>query len=300
MAFMCQGELYLLRYQNGQLEQLDCEPIPSGTLDESCQEWIVARELNGSAPIEFIVTMSEYFFGVQKSLIALYRYRNGQGSYYSRRLWSDENYRAIPAVGSLASEIVIALPRRTSTQTHYPAFILDPEDLSANPVNCQPTNEESSNILCCMMADWDEYASGVDRVISPAENQSFVWESDGDVIWSKVYGTVGDPRPPFGALGDLDNSGWDDLLVGTQSGLVQAYEREYGNPLTDLGFPYTLPSEVCGGFCIANLDEDDTDVEVVFGTMDGYLHVWELGTCATAYAPWPQCQHDAARTGVLE
>lgn len=71
-----------------------------------------------------------------------------------------------------------------------------------------------------------------------------------------------------------------------------------GEMLYDLGFPYTLPSEVNGGFVIADIDNDG-HIEVVFGTMDNYLHVWELGECTPGYSPWPQCQHDAARTGVL-
>lgn len=74
--------------------------------------------------------------------------------------------------------------------------------------------------------------------------------------------------------------------------------HEDGYPLLSLGFPYTLPSSIYGGFAIADIDNDGY-VEVVFGTMDNYLHVWELGECAAGYAPWPQCQHDAARTGVL-
>jgi hypothetical protein len=295
IAFTCNGILYLLRVQNGQLQQIDSEALPSG-MGEPTQTWVAASDLDGSAPPELVVTMSEAIS--QKSLIALYGYRNSQWRYYSTHLWNGENYNAIPAVGSLASEMAIALPRRTSTQTHYPAFILDPEDLSANPVNCQPTNEECSNILCCMMADWAS-AAGLDRVISPAENQSFVWVPDGNVDWSDEYGTNGDPRPPFGALGDLDSDEDPDLLVGTRSGAVMAYNSG-GSSIGTLGFPYTLPAEVCGGFCIANLDDDDTDVEVIFGTMDGYLQVWELGECDEGYAPWPQVQQDAARTGVLE
>jgi hypothetical protein len=69
--------------------------------------------------------------------------------------------------------------------------------------------------------------------------------------------------------------------------------------LAGLGFPYLLPSEVKGGFCVADIDGDER-VELVFGTMDNYLHVWELGSCDEYFTPWPQCQHDAARTGVLE
>lgn len=76
-----------------------------------------------------------------------------------------------------------------------------------------------------------------------------------------------------------------------------AYDDE-GYPLDDLGFPYDMPSYIYGGFAVADIDNDGK-VEVVFGTMDNYLHLWELGDCDTGYAPWPQCQHDAARTGVL-
>ena len=45
---------------------------------------------------------------------------------------------------------------------------------------------------------------------------------------------------------------------------------------------------------------NDEKVEIVFGTMDNYLHVWELGSCDEGYAPWPQVQQNAERTGALE
>jgi len=69
-------------------------------------------------------------------------------------------------------------------------------------------------------------------------------------------------------------------------------------PFPALGFPCTLPRQLWGGFVIADIDNDGY-VEVVFGTQDNYLHIWELGECVRGYSPWPQCQHDAARTGVL-
>ena len=59
-----------------------------------------------------------------------------------------------------------------------------------------------------------------------------------------------------------------------------------------------LPSEIVGGFTAADIDLDGK-LELVFGTMDNYLHVWELGSCPVGYAPWPQTQHDARRTGAL-
>ncbi len=74
-----------------------------------------------------------------------------------------------------------------------------------------------------------------------------------------------------------------------------------GDPLSYVGFSYIHPDGITsfGGFSIADIDRDDT-IEIVFGTSDGKLHCWELGTCATGYAPWAQFQHDVGRTGVLE
>jgi hypothetical protein len=85
--------------------------------------------------------------------------------------------------------------------------------------------------------------------------------------------------------------------VATQEGTILAYD-DGGELLSASGFPYSLPFFIKGGFAVADIDNDGY-VEVVFGTMDNYLHVWQLGECDEGYAPWPQCQHDAARTGVL-
>jgi hypothetical protein len=149
-----------------------------------------------------------------------------------------------------------------------------------------------------MMVDWQAAQTGLDRVLTPAENQSITWETDGYVDWYRLCTAPDSYQPPFGALGDLDDDSWSDLLVGTKTGMVQAYNLD-GDALVALGFPYTLPALVTGGYCIADIDCDGK-IEVVFGTMDNYLHVWELGSCTTGYAPWPQVQHDAARTGALE
>ncbi len=46
----------------------------------------------------------------------------------------------------------------------------------------------------------------------------------------------------------------------------------------------TLALKSLGGFAIADIDRDD-DIEIIFGTSDGKIHCWELGTCDTGYAP---------------
>jgi hypothetical protein len=149
-----------------------------------------------------------------------------------------------------------------------------------------------------MMADWT-VTPGLDRIIAPAENQCFVWDDEGTSDWFGLFENETGSRPPLGALGNLDGDARDtELIVASREGVVYGFAPN-GDPLDALGFPYTLPSEVYGGFVIADIDNDSI-VEVVFGTMDNYLHVWELGSCDEGYAPWPQCQHDAQRTGVLE
>jgi len=50
---------------------------------------------------------------------------------------------------------------------------------------------------------------------------------------------------------------------------------------------------------VADIDLDGS-VEVVFGSSDGLLQCWELGSCPAGYAPWPQYQCDCGRSGELE
>jgi hypothetical protein len=152
------------------------------------------------------------------------------------------------------------------------------------------------------MADWEAPFGQADRVIANTENQCYAWISDGRPVpgFPAEYSSQGLSQPPFPALGELDDSDiheYSDVLVATAEGIVFGFSSG-GRILDNLGFPYTLPSSIQGGFVVADIDRDGM-VEVVFGTMDNYLHVWELGSCTSGYAPWPQCQHDAARTGVL-
>lgn len=118
----------------------------------------------------------------------------------------------------------------------------------------------------------------------------------------KPTGTLTSSISPT-ALGNVNNSGYADVIFSTAldgKGTILAYEYDTSPPVgTD--FPITLPDNVLsyGGFSIADIDRDGT-VEIVFGTSDGYLHCWELGSCSTGYAPWTQFQHDDGRTGVLE
>lgn len=295
--------LYILGMDNGTLEVMDSFGIkPSGALD-TMFGWVsisdIDSDLYGS---EVIVSGSGIYDLLPESSwtrIGLYS-SSSPGSFYARQDWIGDELRfnGIPATGELTgSGTRIALSQRLGDSSHNPAFVLDPDNLSL-PVGCvHNPSLASDKILCCMMADWFG-AGGLDRIIAPAENQCFTWNDDGEENWFNIYTDPDEERPPFGALGNVDNAGMDDLIVGTREGIVLGYYPD-GNGMIQLYFPYNLPSEVYGGFVIADIDNDGF-VEVVFGTMDNYLHVWELGECSSGYSPWPQCQHDAMRTGVLE
>jgi len=295
IAFVTNDKLYILRYQSGSLTRMDSVSVVS-TGETLRTAWLNACELDGKSGSDLILSTSFYTTGFN-SFMGLYS-SDDPGGFYETRTWPGDNFSSIPAVGDLGSGDVIALSRRvTNSQTRNPVDILDPSDLSTAASCSTASRISSDDVLCCIMADW-AIGSGLDRVIAPAENQCFVFEDNGDEDWNDAYLDPSYPRPPFPALGDLNGDESPDLLVATRDGFVCAY-RSDGTVLGTLSFPYRLPSEVCGGFVIADIDNDE-EVEVVFGTMDNYLHVWELGTCDEGYAPWLQVQHDAERTGVLE
>ena len=274
--------------------------IPSNALG-FCS-WPMIEELNGSGRPEIAVRIYwEEPMSQIRTECFVYNYDNG-GSFISNRDWLGKVWRTVPAVGSLPQGQCLVLPADKATSSQQPALVLDADASGLTTLaTCEYNpNLNSYNLPYCIMADWEAAPAGrLDRIIAVAENQCFAWDEDGEPIsgYPNTYTTAGSARPPFPALGNLDDYEVADILVATREGFVTAYDSD-GDELHGLGFPYTLPSFIQGGFAIADIDNDGK-VEVVFTTMDNYLHVWELGDCAEGYAPWPQCQHDAARTGTL-
>ncbi|MDM7993589.1 MAG: C25 family cysteine peptidase [Candidatus Fermentibacter sp.] len=300
IAYMLRDTLYVLRVQGDSLAALDREYVPGAVTlgSTNIHSWVCACDLDGQYPAELIINCSTSEILGENKESRLHQYSYTAGSIYASRTFSGVFYRAIPAVGTLAgSSMKIALPRGRAASDFYPAYILDADSLQNTPIDCASSDTTSEWVLSCMIANWDALQAGTDRVTAPSANRAFSWEPDGDQHWFSQTEQY-QHRPPFAALGDMDDDGWADLIISDRKGLVRGFDRT-GTRLTNLGFPYTLPSELHGGFAIADID-DDGRIEVVFGTADNYLHVWELGECEEGYAPWPQCQHDAARTGALE
>ena len=305
IAVQCNGNLLIVDFDDGELTTLDSVVIPCSGADNF--GWLVAEDLDsdGYDEIIFSGTWTEFFPTQTVSGVCIYNHSTG--TFTDSEEWEDESFLGIPAVGTLPTVgQTIALSRRENLDEEdpdndlIPAVLLDPDDLSEIE-ECQPSSTPSDHVLCCVMADWDPVVPGLDRILANAENQAIVWEDDGIIEWfADDEDYAGVSRPPFSALGELDDEGSSDqadFLVATREGFVTAYDED-GDELEGLGFPYLLPSSLFGGFVVADIDNDEY-VEVVFGTMDNYLHVWELGDCEEEYAPWPQCQHDARRTGAL-
>lgn len=300
-----QVSLLVFEFSGSSMVLADSLPLPlSGTIYMG--GWLCSENLLSDSYEEILVSYAWATAGPNRQSglwICDYNPRTDACFFADSIKWANESTSRypIPAVGELAGNMRIAMSRQRNSSDFSPAYIFDTA-LAMQDTCAQNGNLVSNQVLCCVMADW-VIGLGLDRIISPADNQVFAWDNQGNPAthWPRTFTSADSYRPPFPALGDLggeDESAFADLLVSTRSGWIQAYNAD-GSPLEDLGFPYQLPSEVKGGFCVADID-GDSKVEVVFGTMDNYLHVWELGSCSEYHAPWPQCQHDAARTGVLE
>ena len=206
-----------------------------------------------------------------------------------------------PAAGELAGTKMIGYPfGNYNPASENPAALLEPS--TSTETDCKEGNEEAASLYFGVFADWTA-TSGADAFVLPSEMECLAWDEYGDPItgWptgeyeGALYGSSISPT----ALGKLYNSTYADVLFCSK-GILYAYNSD-GDELDDLDFPITLPDglNAVGGFAIGDIDRD-SKVEIVFGTTDGYLHCWELGSGTTGYAPWPQFQHDAGRTGVLE
>ena len=299
IAFVLKDSLHVLRYLEGSLVEVDVEFVPGARPAGSAfsQDWVQVADLDGSEPSEVLVSVSSYKIGGADPESRTHVYDASSGVITISQTWPGLAGRPIPAAGRLAGEMIIAMSRKRAISDSWPAYILDNTLALQDSCKYNPSRE-SEHVLCCMMADWT-VTPGLDRIIAPAENQCFVWNDGGIPDWFGLFENETGARPPFGALGNLDGDARDtELIVASREGVVYGFAPN-GDPLDALGFPYTLPSEVYGGFVLADIDNDEK-VEAVFGTMDNYLHVWELGSCDEGYAPWPQCQHNAQRTGVLE
>jgi subtilisin family serine protease len=152
----------------------------------------------------------------------------------------------------------------------------------------------------------DVVAGGSPLIGSSGLESLAVWRGTGALL-------PGWPTPPdsgdatafgFGtsALADLDGDNKADVLVSSDSPLSRVINslqgfRSNGSLLP--GFPKVTAA--VGAFptntpAVADFDGDGK-LELAWVDVSGIMYLWDLDAPATARAPWPQFQHDAAHTG---
>ncbi len=159
--------------------------------------------------------------------------------------------------------------------------------------------------------------SGSTRTPSPAladiNNDGFldiVWQSTNGGLY--VWNRTGTLIPPFGNLryspftngasesspvvADLNGDGFNDMLVGDETGLLTAFSGLNGQILA--GFPIQLEAEIRGTAAVGDIDRDGM-TEIVVTGWDKNVYVWDYDFpfSPNGPAPWPQFHHDARRTG---
>jgi len=113
----------------------------------------------------------------------------------------------------------------------------------------------------------------------------------GAVLLTKLLGNSSEASP---ILADVDGDGNVDVVVGGESGVVNAWNLA-GVQLD--GFPLTTGDYVRSTPAFADVDGDG-GAELVLAGWNRNLYVWDLtAPYDPARAPWPTYCHDAARTG---
>jgi hypothetical protein len=192
IALVCRDQqtsdcyLTVLRVINGQISQLGSWDLPM-TATNFHKFWLCAGQLTQDDTREIVVSYSRRVGTPRYMGLWTWDYDEGtsQAGFIDSFEWSENANRAgIPALGNLAGQgMMAALSHDDSDPDEhnpiFPAFLMDPLDLESSVIECLPTSTPSSNILCCMMADWRPEVPGLDRIIAPAENQCMIWDEDG-------------------------------------------------------------------------------------------------------------------------
>jgi len=265
---------------------------------------LACAELTGDSYEDIVFCTITVEVGTPLRGVLVYDWEESETVY--NRDWTGASVSVYPAAGRLAGTAQVGFPfSKYDHRTENPAALIIPS--SSTISSCEEGTSDADMMNYGVFADWDPFTSGADTFVLPSEMQAMAWDEDGDAItdWpTPVYQDAeqGSSVGPS-ALADIDNSDDADVVFSTMldgTCAILAFDSDGEYP-DGSDIPFSLPDGVVsfGGFSLADIDRDGT-IEIVFGTSDGKLHCWELGSCSTGYAPWPQFQHDDRNSGVLE
>jgi hypothetical protein len=164
--------------------------------------------------------------------------------------------------------------------------------------------ESDSNIIGPISVGNLDNDSNPEIIIGDAEYLS-VYRYNGKKIWDiwlppeiatyiYVSGTV---------TGDITGDGYNEILFGGSTSRLFLRDKvfalnRFGNLVS--GWPKITCGVNYGTPTLADLD-DDGDIEVAEGSLDGRVYIWDLpASYSKSCLDWPMYQHDSQRTGLYQ
>jgi hypothetical protein len=203
-----------------------------------------------------------------------------------------------PAVGSLdgaAGPLSIVVP---ATCDSVYVFRADGSRRTGFPAYC-PLGATYGKHPSPALADMngDGY---LDIVQASTDGRIFVWDGNGAIVppWNGVrYSTLTTSASECSpVVADINGDGHPDIVTGDANEELSAFSGADASVLP--GFPIRLAGELVGTPAVCDCDGDGK-TEIVANGLDLNVYMWDYDFTFSPgqTPPWPQFQHDAARTG---
>lgn len=127
------------------------------------------------------------------------------------------------------------------------------------------------------------------------ENKIYAWDYQGNLFFGKTIDLgIDETIYSSAVLADLDGDAQPEIVIGTDSGKIYAYDRN-GDLVN--GFPVDTEGWIRAPLAIADVDSDGK-LEALAVSADGVVNLVELPSSGPAdRLEWPMFQHDSRHTG---